>query len=872
MRAVSVCFVAALWCCALPGVQSQNTPQVGLVGHNLTSGGSNSEPNEEIFNWNFYGRNDTNMSTNVQTNDSTNDAANLSPAYISEWRQDPSEDSRTGSAISAVQLPSQPPKETSAECFPEIYSCRGRCGDPPRVACSCHLTCQVYGNCCEDFADYCPLLEDKSSTHSHQEETERIASSASTKVQCVANSWVISSCATDFGEIQLAKLKTEQLKIQQNNQELAWISEFLRSRTAYNIVTKCMNTRLSGKGDNLASTPVTANGTGLHFKNFYCALCNGFLVPNFWVGFSVCHPRLQSERCDEPTTWLPPTGYPNSCFADREVLSYDGVYMQAGESGEETGDTASVDGPQLGGAILQSPHNNETNSIESRGNDSDQRGDDLAERCEHLTSYMTLKSDPDEIYKNAYCFRLIHNYTAENVCEPIIRRLQVLPGAEYRAFWPLIETRSDNEQDSGGEVGGSGHNATEGESSMSTEQKSSLKFEGDTQLHCVEIQERQTQGNSGALNATDELPSQQVNGQTLTDDRIKRYLNFATVGFQKIHIDESAMKLPSSVEIRPCLTDKLRPVSESLNNQFHEYCASYTLRWHVHATMDSVVGNISLEGIITIICCVLSDIGLLVRLILQQVVPFYSSYPAKVQFSLCLTLLLAYTLFLLGGIVDEGSRACRIISTMTHLAFLSALFWMNVTAFEIWRTFRHWRNQVVSRGRTSLILSAVYAVGIPLSIVITALVIEELYPWSEFSPNYGEYFCWLNGSRAVAVFFVTPCSAICGMNTIFVGLTLRGLRRQRTSISKLKKSNTATAVTDTTIVVKIILLVGITWLLGLVAALVNHQVLWIIFTIINASLGFLISAVLVLNKRVFHAIQKKCLCYANESIAVVSTQ
>ncbi|KAK3764644.1 hypothetical protein RRG08_059583 [Elysia crispata] len=121
-------------------------------------------------------------------------------------------------------------------------------------------------------------------------------------------------------------------------------------------------------------------------------------------------------------------------------------------------------------------------------------------------------------------------------------------------------------------------------------------------------------------------------------------------------------------------------------------------------------------------------------------------------------------------------------------------------------------------------LSALYAVGIPLSIVITALVIEELYPWSEFSPNYGEYFCWLNGSMAVAIFFVTPCSAICGMNAIFVGLTLRGLRRQRTIISEFKKSSTVTAITDTTIVVKIILLVGITWLLGLLAAMVNHQV------------------------------------------------
>ena len=61
------------------------------------------------------------------------------------------------------------------------------------------------------------------------------------------------------------------------------------------------------------------------------------------------------------------------------------------------------------------------------------------------------------------------------------------------------------------------------------------------------------------------------------------------------------------------------------------YCSELTNVWKAVRDIDSIIGNISLEGIITIICCVLSNIGLLIRLSLQNIVPFYKSYPGKVS-------------------------------------------------------------------------------------------------------------------------------------------------------------------------------------------------------------------------------------------------
>ncbi|KAL8571915.1 hypothetical protein ACOMHN_036718 [Nucella lapillus] len=98
--------------------------------------------------------------------------------------------------------------------------------------------------------------------------------------------------------------------------------------------------------------------------------------------------------------------------------------------------------------------------------------------------------------------------------------------------------------------------------------------------------------------------------------------------------------------------------------------------------------SLSAQGYLSVICCLLSDLGLLTRIGLQWVVPFFNSFPGRIQFCLCLSLALAYTFFLIGGLLKGDSQSCAALGAMTHVTFLSALFWMNVTAYEIWNTFR----------------------------------------------------------------------------------------------------------------------------------------------------------------------------------------
>ncbi|KAK7496745.1 hypothetical protein BaRGS_00011954, partial [Batillaria attramentaria] len=179
---------------------------------------------------------------------------------------------------------------------------------------------------------------------------------------------------------------------------------------------------------------------------------------------------------------------------------------------------------------------------------------------------------------------------------------------------------------------------------------------------------------------------------------------------------------------------------------------------------------------------------------------------------------------------------------------------------------------VKPKGNASLALPAVYALGVPLAIVGAALVMDHFYPDNIVSPAYGDHNCWLSKPFSVIAFFVVPCSLICVINTVFVAFTMLALRRQRESMVELKKAGCVTTPSDLAITVKIALLVGVTWLLGLVASLLDYDVVWMIFTVVNASLGFMIAVVLLCNRRVLFTLRRACNSQTSESTAVVTTQ
>ena len=69
-------------------------------------------------------------------------------------------------------------------------SCRGKCGVPQSLPCSCHENCVVYNNCCEDLADRCPGLVARGRQLYHRQ--------MAADVKCLNSFYfVVASCPSD---------------------------------------------------------------------------------------------------------------------------------------------------------------------------------------------------------------------------------------------------------------------------------------------------------------------------------------------------------------------------------------------------------------------------------------------------------------------------------------------------------------------------------------------------------------------------------------------------------------------------------------------------------------------------------------------------
>ncbi|ESO84256.1 hypothetical protein LOTGIDRAFT_155591 [Lottia gigantea] len=585
-------------------------------------------------------------------------------------------------------------------------------------------------------------------------------------------------------------------------------------------------------------TPVTNLQTKVHYKNRYCALCNNDNDTTSWSVDEICTNITDFHH------------YFNLCISQMK--------------------NPIDQNPALCLAESISTYN-KSKALENGL--SEQEIQDLEDKCNSFTSYVT-DGRTDNVYKNRYCYLL--NGHNETHCSPTMFDKFDVYCVKHRH--QLNQCMKDAcAQDKGFQIKYCSKETFRLSMQIVFEKRDTreLNIIGDEEQLLMDNSQLL---NDGILNAyeNDVNTTISCNVQSTKSRKDGFIATFNSVLNCKIgdRVDESLftedilniipsgvksiddqIKLPMKVEISACI------IRTTIFRRTEFTCS----RTNFNISVINVVRQTSsdIEEYISTIFCALSDIGLLCRIFLQFAVPYFQTLPGKVQFCLCCTLFVAYTSFLLAGVFQIGTFPCYIAAVFTHWSFLSSLFWMNVIAFQIWHTFRVWHNQVSERCIRTLIVSSLYAMGAPTILVGSALSIEFFYPQNSFSPAYGKYSCWMNKSYSVLTWFVIPCCTLSFVNTVFALLTVRGLRVQR-MIDKSPVSKIA-PVNDFAVSVRIVILVGVTWLLGLFAAFLGSPVTWMIFTLFNASLGFLISLVLLCNRRIFGLLKDKCLCPVRET-------
>lgn len=181
---------------------------------------------------------------------------------------------------------------------------------------------------------------------------------------------------------------------------------------------------------------------------------------------------------------------------------------------------------------------------------------------------------------------------------------------------------------------------------------------------------------------------------------------------------------------------------------------------HSHVIL---VGKFSkIHDILSNVGMAISIISLLVKIILF----FCLSGPRRtaniVILFLCISLLLAQSLFLFGINLTSNPLCCQIIGILIHYLFLATFFWMNVLSYDIFCTFSMERlvPQVKISSTRQIISYSFYGWFTPFIVILISTIVDQYAKSSIFAPNYGHKMCWVSNRLALLVFFAAPVAVL----------------------------------------------------------------------------------------------------------------
>ena len=252
------------------------------------------------------------------------------------------------------------------------------------------------------------------------------------------------------------------------------------------------------------------------------------------------------------------------------------------------------------------------------------------------------------------------------------------------------------------------------------------------------------------------------------------------------------------------------------------------------------------QELVSFIGLLISIPALAIQFIVYMMLPVLRNIPGKCVLSLVASLFVAQLLFLVGTTSTEIHEVCVSLAVAMHYAFLAAFFWMNVMAIDICRTFSS-RHIILPTDPHSARFTfySLYAWLTPAMIVGGSLALDllDVEAIAFYRPHYGDGMCWITRRWALLVTFAVPLALIIVVNFVLFGITVKSVRSDDRNQFGLY--------------VKLSTIMGLTWVFGFIALLVDLPVLWYVFVVFNTLQGAFICFAFVCTRKVFRLLQER---------------
>ncbi|XP_031336260.1 latrophilin Cirl [Photinus pyralis] len=295
-------------------------------------------------------------------------------------------------------------------------------------------------------------------------------------------------------------------------------------------------------------------------------------------------------------------------------------------------------------------------------------------------------------------------------------------------------------------------------------------------------------------------------------------------------------------------------------NETHTICecdhlTNFAILMDVHSTYLPAGHQIALQ-IITYVGCIISVVCLVLAIITFQLFRGLKSDRTTIHCNLCVCLLIAELLFLVGIDQTDNRLGCGFIAAFLHYFFLCAFVWMFFEGFQLYVMLIEVFESEKSRLRWYYFI----AYGLPLLIVSISGAV--------FPTGYGtSRYCWLRADNYFIYSFVGPVIVVIILNLVFLSMAIVMMcRHSNASVSMKNKEHSRLASVsgkeENALQTKfqahlswlrgaiiLVFLLGLTWTFGFLYLDRESVAMAYIFSVLNSLQGFFIF--------IFHYVQNE---------------
>ncbi|KAK0058018.1 adhesion G protein-coupled receptor E2, partial [Biomphalaria pfeifferi] len=254
--------------------------------------------------------------------------------------------------------------------------------------------------------------------------------------------------------------------------------------------------------------------------------------------------------------------------------------------------------------------------------------------------------------------------------------------------------------------------------------------------------------------------------------------------------------------------------------------------------------------VITVICLGVSMVCLLMTVVTYISFRTLRSVAGTHTMILSATLLLAQALLLTISHVQAPSIICIVLGVSTHFMWLCMFAWSFICCFHMYTIFTAKVRTTcnTSDSRKHLIVRVEFSLILPALIVSIVIVVDYIVSDGQ-RMGYGTRTCYLNSKELILCSVAAPLGAVLLSNVFFFVSSVMEIYKVKKlqSPNMFKKSDRS----NLYIYMKLSTMIGVFWLLALLAEGLDNNVLRYISVVMNGLQGMFIFMSYVCNKRVW---------------------